>query len=138
MDIYRLILICGALTATWLVQIVGLSSFRQAVQQGPPEVNVVDFEKDFTEEEATRPLVEVADERGWDVSKDFVSVDEAERLLQEHRRKQWLGLAAGIIGAALTVFLGYRLWDSWMLGVATVLCGPLAIAFGAHSAYRRG
>ena len=133
-NIYRLIGMCVVVVAAWCVQVVGLSNFRTEVKNGPPKMNIVDFEKDFSGEDSDRPLVEP----GYDMSAPFVSADVAEERIEEHQRKKWLGLLAGILGASGVFLAACKLWDDWIIGIACVLFGPLAIAWGIQRSNRNG
>lgn len=133
MDIYRLIKFCGLLVGLWVVQVVGVGAFRAGIDAKPPRYNVVDLKMELGRVDADRPFVEIARERGWDASASFVSEDGARQLEQQYQRKQWVAYAslfAALISAAGMVFTGYRIWDSWLLGLAVALLGPLAIAWG--------
>ena len=129
-DIYRLMGACLLVVAAWMVQVVGFSMVRVEVMNGPPKVNVVDFEKDFSDPAENRTLVELADERGWDLNADFVTPVEAERRLARHQRRKWLGLLIGLAGSAGTLAVAYRMWHNWLLAAACVLVGPVGVAFG--------
>lgn len=128
-DIYRLIGGCALLVLAWFVQVIGLGTFRTELRNGPPQVNVVDFENGFAAGEENRTLTELAEERGWDLDADFVSVAEAERREARHRQRTTLGLLAGLGGALGTLVVAYRLWQDWLIAVACVLVGPVGIAF---------
>ena len=131
-DIYRLIGICGIVVAGWVAQVMGLHTFMDEVRDGPPRMNVVDFDKDFSGEDAQRPLVEVARERGWDVNAMFVTPEEARRRIADHERKKWLGLFAGIGGVIVVFWSAYRLWGDWLTALVCVVAGPVGIAWGIH------
>ncbi len=133
-DIYRLIGMCAVLVAAWCVQVVGFSNFRTEAENGPPRMNIVDFDKDFSREDSDRPLVEL----GYDLNAPFVSASGAQVRIAEHQRKKWLGLAAGIAGAIGVFFAAYKLWDDWITGIACVLVGPLGIAWGIQRSNRNG
>jgi hypothetical protein len=132
MDLYRLMGGLGALTILWLVQIVGLNSFRQEDRRGPPKVQVVDVERDFKGADANRPLVEIARERHWVSSTHFASAEKVAQLNSEYLRKKWLTLAVGLAGALGTVLLARHLWESWPLALLAVLLGPV-IAFVGYA-----
>lgn len=133
MDIYRLIKLCGVLVGLWVVYVVALGNFRSGITAERPSYNVVDFEKDFSQKSNPNPIVELAKERGWNDSGRFTTSDGAKHLEQEYERKRWIAfgcLAIALISASAIVFTGYRLWDSWLLGIAVVIFGPLAIDWG--------
>jgi hypothetical protein len=116
-DIYRLIWMCAVVVAAWCVQVVGLSDFSREAKNGPPKMNIVDFDKDFSGEDRARPLAEL----GYDMSAPFVSADLAAERIKEHQRKKWLSLLVGILGASGTFLAAYKLWDDWIAGIACVL-----------------
>lgn len=133
MDIYRLIKICGILVALWVIHVVAFGIFRSGVAAKTPRYNVVDIEKEFSQSHDARPIVEIAKERGWDASAPFVSAGGAKELEREYEHKRWIAFAAlaiALISASALVFTGYRIWDSWLLGLAVVIFGPFAIAWG--------
>ena len=129
-DIYRLMGACLLVVAAWVIQVVGLSMFRTEIQSGPPEANVVDFEKEFSDPAENRKLVDLAAERGWDLNADFITPVEAERRLARHQRRKWLGLLIGFVGAVGTLAAAYRIWHNWLIAAACVLVGPVGVAFG--------
>jgi hypothetical protein len=138
-DIYRLIYICAVLAFTWCMQTIGFSKFRQAVQDGPPKVNVVDFEKDFVPHspaDADRSLGEMAKEKGWDLTRPFVPAWRAEELREEYTRNKWLALAAGFAGMLGTLFTAWRLWEDWWKAAVAVVLGPLAVAWFGYAGSR--
>lgn len=133
MDIYRLIKLCGLLVGLWVGQVVALGQFRSGMAAIPPRYNVVDFDGEFGRLDSDRPIDEVAKERGWDTRAPFVSEDGARQLEQKYQRGQrvaYCSLLFALISAAGTVVTGYRIWDSWLLGLAVVIFGPIAIAWG--------
>ncbi len=38
-------------------------------------------------------------------------------------------LAAALVAASAIAITAYQLWDSWLLGIAVIIFGPLAIAW---------
>lgn len=132
-DIYQLIGICAVVVAAWVVQVIGFSTFKTEVEKGPPSMNVVDFDKGFSEEGSDRPLVEL----GYDVSVPFVSESTAQERIAEHNKKKWLGLLAGIAGAIGVCCATYKLWEDWITSIVCVLLGPLGIAWGIQRSNRR-
>lgn len=133
MDIYRLIKLCGLLVGLWVAQVVGLGHFRSGMMAQPPRYNVVDLQVELGRMDSGRPFVEIAKERGWDASAPFVSEDGAKELEQQYQRNRWsafAGLFIALISAAGLLFTGRRIWDSWLLGLAVVLLGPVVVAWG--------
>lgn len=133
-DIYRLIGMCLLVVFAWFAQVVGFSTFWREFSDGPPAMNVVDFDKDFSDEEMNRPLADL----GYDLSVSFVSARVAEERIAEHQRRKRVGLLAGILGAIGVFFVAYKLWEDWIMGVACVFVGPLAIAWGMQRLNRSG
>ena len=132
-DIYRLIKLCGLLVGLWLVQVFGLGQFRSGMAAKPPRYNIFDFDGESGRLDSKRPIDEIAKQRGWDARAPFVSADGAKQLELKYQRERWLAygsLVAALASAAGTVVTGYRIWDSWRLGLAVVLFGPVAIAWG--------
>jgi hypothetical protein len=83
--------------------------------------------------DSERPIVEIAKERGRAASAPFVSEDGAKQLDQQYQRKRWVAygsLLVALNSAAGMVVTGYRIWDSWLLGLAVVFFGPIAVAWG--------
>lgn len=133
MDIYRLIKLCGLLVGLWIVYVISLGNLRSGITAERPRYNVVDFDKDFGRNARAIPVVEIAKERGWNDSGVFATFDGAKIMEREYEHRRWIAfgsLAIALISAAAIVFTGYRIWDSWILGVAVVIFGPLAIAWG--------
>ena len=56
-NIFRLIGVCGLLVAAWCVEVVGFATFRSEVSNGPPKMNVVDFDQDFSKEGSGKLLI---------------------------------------------------------------------------------
>ncbi len=94
-NIFRLIGVCGLLVAAFGVEVVGFATFRSEVSNGPPKMNVVDFDEDLSKEGSGKLLIG----SGYDFNLPFVSANEAQKRIQEHQRNKWLGLLAGLAGA---------------------------------------
>ena len=133
-DIYRLIGMCAFVVGAWCVQVVGLSNFRTEARNGPPTMNIVDFEKDFSGEGSDCPLAEL----GYDLNGLFVPASVAQERIAEHKKKKWMGLVSGIAGAIGVFLSAYKLWDDWVSGIACVLVGPLGVAWGIQRSSRNG
>jgi hypothetical protein len=99
-------------------------------------MNVVDFDKDFSGDNADRPLVEIEKEKGWHANESFVSVSEAQKRNSQHKRKKWFALLAGLGGAAIVFLAAYKLWGNWIAGIACVFLGPLAVTWGIYRTIR--
>lgn len=133
MDIYRLIKLCGLLVGLWVVYVVALGNFKSGITAERPRYNVVAFEREFGQNAKAIPIVELAKERGWNDSGHFTTADGAKVLEREYEHKRWIAfgcLAIALTSASGIVFTGQRIWDSWILGVAVVIFGPFAIAWG--------
>ena len=133
-DIYRLIGMCVLVVAAWCVQVVGLSNFRTEARNGPPTMNIVDFDKDFSGEGSDRPLVE----HGYNLNAPFVSTSGVQERITEHKKKKWIGLVVGIAGTIGVFLVAYKIWNNWVTGIACVLIGPLGVAWGIQRSNRNG
>jgi len=133
-DIYRLIGMCALVVGAWCVQVVSLSNFRTEARNGPPTMNIVDFDKDFSGEGSDRPLAE----KGYDLKAPFVSASVAQERVADHKKKKWMSLVFGIAGAIGVFLAAYKLWDDWVTGIACVLVGPLGVAWGIQRSNRNG
>ncbi len=132
-DFYRVIKLCGLLVGLWGVYVVALGKFKSGITAERPHYNVVDFERDFGQNTKPIPIAELAKERGWNDSGHFITSEGAKILEREYEHKRWIALgflALALISASAIVLTGQRIWDSWILGVAVVIFGPLAIAWG--------
>lgn len=133
MDFYRLIKSCGLLVGLWVVYVIMLGNFKSGITAERPRYNVVDFDKDFGQNAKPIPIDELAKERGWNDSRHFTTAEGAKDLEREYEHKRWMAfgfLAIALISASAIIFTGQRIWDSWILGVAVVIFGPIAIAWG--------
>ena len=133
-NIFRLIGVCGLLVAAWCVEIVGFSTFRSEERNGPPKVNVVDFDKNLSKEGSAKQLIG----SGHDLNLPFVSSNEAQKRIEEHQRNKWLGLLAGIAGAFGVFYFANKIWDNWVISITCVIFGPLGVAWGFRKSFRNG
>ena len=133
-NIFRLIGVCGLLVAAWCVEVVGFATFRSEVSNGPPKMNVVDFDKDLSKENSAKPLIG----SGYDFNTPFVSTNEAQKRIKEHQKNKWLGLLAGIAGAFGVFFFANKIWDDWVIAITCVMFGPLGVAWGFRKSHGNG
>jgi len=132
MDIYRLIKLCGIVTIAWVIQTFGFSFYRTELRSGPPIFNVLPTDTWFEDSKDNRPLSEVCAERGWKLSRPFATAEQAKREFAEYRLRKLKYLAIGVFGAVLTFVTAWRFWESWLVALACVFLGPVAIAYGAR------
>jgi hypothetical protein len=141
-DIYRLIKLCGVLVFLWVVEVIALGEFRSGLAAEPPVYNVVDnLLTAFSGKDGSRPMAEIAAERGWDASASFVEPWRAQELENEYRwtkRKAWGALFLALLAGAGITIIGRRIWDSWPLGIAAAILGPVGIAWGMHELKNKG
>ena len=133
-NIFRLIGVCGLLVAAWCVEVAGFATFRGEVSNGPPKMNVVDFDQGFSKEGSGKLLIG----SGHDLNLPFVSSDEAQRRIDEHQRKKWLGLLAGLAGAFGVFSFANKIWDDWVISITCVIFGPLGVAWGLRRSHGNG
>lgn len=133
-DIFRLIGVCGLLAAAWCVEVVGFATFRSEVSNGPPKMNIVDFDRDFFKEGSGKLLIG----SGHDLNLPFVSPNEAQKRIDEHQRKKWLGLLAGLAGAFGVFCFANKIWDDWVISITCVIFGPLGVAWGLRRSHGNG
>ena len=133
-NIFRLIGVCGLLVAAWCVEVVGFATFRNEVSNGPPKINVVDFDKDFSKKGSGKLL----SGSGHDLNLPFVSSDEAQRRRDEHQRKKWMGLLAGLAGAFGVFSFANKIWDHWVISITCVIFGPLGVVWGLRRSHGNG
>ncbi|MEM7600031.1 MAG: hypothetical protein AAF357_01290 [Verrucomicrobiota bacterium] len=128
------IVTCAVLVFLSFAQIWGIWNFVRLTRDGPPELNVVDFER-LSEIDSEIALAE----RGFDVSLPFAteaSASEMTDAYHEHKRLSLLAAVGGAIGLfSVTLFA----WRSISASLACVLFGPIGIAYGIRAAaHQRG
>ena len=133
-NIFRLIGVCGLLVAAFGVEVVGFATFRGEVSNGPPKMNVVDFDEDLSKEGSGKLLIG----SGYDFNLPFVSANEAQKRIQEHQRNKWLGLLAGLAGAFGVFFFANKIWDDWVISITCVIFGPFGVAWGLSKSHGNG
>ena len=132
--IFRLIGVCGFLVAAWCVEVVGFATFRSEESNGPPKMNVVNFDKDFDKESSGKLLIG----SGHDLNLPFVSPNEAQKRIEEHQRNKWLGLLAGLAGAFGVFSFANKIWDDWVIAITCVIFGGLGVAWGLKKSHVNG
>ncbi|MGE9271224.1 MAG: hypothetical protein ACQKBU_10510 [Verrucomicrobiales bacterium] len=80
-------------------------------------------------------MIEFAAERGWDASTSFVEPRHAQELENEYRwtkRKAWVALLLALGAWAGIATNGWRIWDSWRLGISAAILGPVGIVWSMN------
>ncbi|MEI7908769.1 MAG: hypothetical protein WCK77_03950 [Verrucomicrobiota bacterium] len=130
MDLYRIVMITVVLTAGWLVGFVGMKTFRQELEKGPPSVNIVEVDVVAAPEAGAKPEVTVTRVGKYVEGRRTMSPGAAEEMANARLKKMWISLAAGIAGMAGTFFAAQRFWGNWLVSLGCVLVGPVMIAYG--------
>lgn len=117
MNLSRLIILCVLLVSAWILQVMGLFHFVAAIISGPPEFQIVDFDKLPAEGLLFEP------------SQEYVSQDFGDERVREFHREKWLWLFAGILGIVVTFTIALRIFESTSLALSAVISCPIHIAF---------
>ena len=128
MDIYKIAGSASMLALCWLVQVWGLSTFLDAMDDRPPSMPAFTM-RDIPPEDGERPLVEIAAEQGVQLNDLFITEGQIQREHANYQKAKWLGLAGTISGALGGFFFALRIWGSYFIATLALVIGPLSIAF---------